>query len=234
MAFTRIGTCRTAGCLTLVLAFQVASGQTVTRPATITAVGTASVSATPDLARVDVSVSTQAATAQAAASANASQAGAMISALQALLGANASIKTVNYSLSPVYNNPPPGQSATIVGYTVSNTVEVALTDLTQIGKVIDTAISNGANRVQGVSFDLQDRNPPTAQALKMAAASARAQAEAIASGLNLHTGAVLQAVEGSGVSTPLVGVTAGAASTPIETGLVVVQASVTLEVAATP
>jgi uncharacterized protein YggE len=203
------------------------------RPASITAVGTASVSVAPDLARVDVGVFTQGATAQDASTANASQASTIITALQALLGGGANIKTINYSLSPVYNNPPPGQNATIIGYSVSNTVEITLTDLSKIGKTIDTAIQSGANRVQGISFDLQDRNPPTAQALKAAAINARAQADAIAAGLNVHTGAVLHASEGVNTSTPVVGLGAAAPTTPVQTGLVVIQASVTLEVALT-
>lgn len=207
--------------------------QTSVRPASITAVGTAAVSVAPDLARVDVSVFTQGATAQDASTANAAQAGTIITALQSLLGGGANIKTIDYTLSPVYNNPPPGQNATVIGYSVSNTVEVTLTDLSKIGKTIDTAIQSGANRVQGITFDLQDRNPPTAQALKAAAINARAQADAIAAGLNVHTGAVLHASEGVNTSTPVVGVTASAPATPVQTGLVVIQASVTLEVALT-
>jgi hypothetical protein len=203
------------------------------RPSSITSVGTASVSVAPDLARVDVGVFTQGATAQDASTANASQASTIITALQALLGGGANIKTINYSLSPVYNNPPPGQNAIIIGYSVSNTVEATLTDLSKIGKTIDTAIQSGANRVQGISFDLQDRNPPTAQALKAAAINARAQADAIAAGLNVHTGAVLHASEGVNTSTPVVGVATAAPTTPVQTGLVVIQASVTLEVALT-
>ena len=204
--------------------------------ASITAVGSASVSVTPDLARVDVGIVTQGATAQQATTANATQAGAVITALQGVLGANANIKTVGFSLSPVYNNPPAGQNATIIAYSVSNTVEVTLTDLTVIGKVIDTAITSGANRVQGVSFDLQDRNPPTAQALKLAAARARGQADAIASGLNVHTGPVVRASEGFNLTSPSSPLAAagGGSATPIETGLVVVQASVTIEVLITP
>jgi len=205
--------------------------QAPSRPASITAVGTATVSVTPDLARVDVSIATQAATAQDATQQNATQASAVITAVQNLVGMNTSVKTINFYLSPVYNNPPPGQNATIIGYMVTNTVEVTLTDLTQIGKVIDTSIQAGANRVQGISFDLQNRDPIVAQALKLAAASARAQADAIASGLNLHTGAVLHASEGVNTSASVApGVAAPAQTTPIETGLVVVQASVTLEV----
>ena len=209
--------------------------QAPARPASIVAVGDATVSATPDLARVSVGVVTQAATADDATTQNAAQAGAMISALQALLGTSASIKTISYYLSPVYNNPPAGQSATLIGYTVTNTVEVTLMDLSLVGKAIDTAIQSGGNRVQGVSFSLQDRTPVVAQALKTAAAHARTEADAIASGLNVHTGAVLHASEGVNTAYPVQsGPVAAATPTPIETGLVVVQASVTLEVAITP
>jgi len=221
----------------IVLTLPAASwAQLPARPASITAVGSATVSATPDLARVDISVVTQGATAQDATVANATQAGAVITALQGFVSSNSNIKTVSYYLSPVYNNPPPGQSATIIGYMVTNTVEVTLTDLSQVGKLIDTAIQSGATRVQGISFDLQDRNQVIAQALKSAASRARAQADAIASGLNVHTGAVLHASEGVNTATPMpLGAAAAAAPmTPIETGLVVVQASVTLEVTITP
>jgi len=224
---------------TMIMALGLAAAswaQIPARPASITAVGSATVSVTPDMARVDISVVTQAVTAQDATVANATQATAVISALQNFVSSSSNIKTVSYYLSPVYNNPPPGQTASIIGYMVTNTVEVTLIDLSQVGKVIDTAIQSGANRVQGISFDLQDRNPVIAQALKSAAARARAQADAIASGLNVHTGTVIHASEGvnNATSMPLGAATAAAPTTPVETGLVVMQASVTLEVAITP
>jgi len=200
--------------------------------ASITAVGEASFSASPDLARVDIGVVTQAANAQDATVQNATQASAVITALQGLLGSNASIKTISYSVSPVYNNPPAGQNPSIVAYMVSNVVEVTISDLTQTGKVIDTAIQSGANRVQGISFDLQDRNPLIAQALKAAATRARSQADAIASGLNVHTGSVLHATESVSSPGPVYAGIA-ATSTPIQTGQITVQASVTVEVAIT-
>jgi uncharacterized protein YggE len=219
----------------LLLAFwftAILSAQAPSKPASITAVGQATVSATPDLAQVNVGVNTQAATAQDATTTNATQAANVIAALQGLLGASATIKTISYSLSPVYNNPLPGQNSTIVGYMVTNIVQASLKDLTQIGKAIDTAIQSGANNVQGVSFSLQDQSPVQAQALKMAAATALTQAGAIAAGLNVHTGAVLRAVEALNAYPLPIGVAGAAANTtPIETGLVVVQASVTLEVA---
>lgn len=212
----------------------IALAQNTAHPASITAVGTASVSVQPDLALVDVGVFTQGATAQEASQSNADLANKVITALQSLLGSSATIKTVNYSLSPVYNNPGPGQNAMIIGYAVNNTVQVKLTDLSKIGQTVDTAIQSGANRVQGISFDLQDRNPPTAQVLKAAAVSATSQAAAIAAGLNVHVGAVLHASEGVNTNPGVVGVAAGPVATPIQPGLLVIQASVTLEVAITP
>ena len=224
-----------AGKLVVVLAFAATSwAQVPSGPASITAVGDATVSVPPDLARVSFGVVTQSATAQDAAAGNATRTAAVVSALQGLVRSNTNIKTISYSLSPVYNNPPAGQSPVIVGYTVTNTVEVTLFDLTQIGKVIDTAIQSGANRVQGIAFDLQDRNPVIAQALKTAATTARGQADAIAAGLKVQTGAVLHASEGVNVTRPLLAVAPVASSTPVETGVVVVQASVTLEVAIVP
>lgn len=211
--------------------------QPAARPASITAVGSSSISVPPDLARVDLGVYTQGPTAQAASQANAALANTVIMALQSLLGSSATIQTVNYSLSPIYNNPAPGQPATIIGFSVNNTVEATLTDLSKIGATVDTAIQSGANSVQGISFDLQDRNPPTAQALKAAAASAMSQAAAIAAGLNVHTGSVLHASEGVTLVPQVVGVAApvaGPVTTPVQTGLVVIQASVTLEVVLTP
>jgi len=208
--------------------------QTSTGPASITAVGEASASASPDLARIDIGVVTQAAIAQDATVANASQTGAVITALQGLLGSNANIKTISYSVSPVYNNPPAGQTASIVAYTVTNVIEVTISDLTQTGKVIDTAIQSGANRIQGISFDIQDRNPLMAQAVKAAAGRARSIADAIAAGLNVHTGAVLHAHESVNSPIPYVGIAAAGPTTPIQTGQITVQASVTVEFAIAP
>ena len=94
---------------------------------------------------------------------------------------------------------------------------------------IDTGIQSGANRVQGVSFGLRDRSGPVARALKTAASMARSQANAIAAGLYVTTGAVLHASEGVNLASPTAapGATAGV-PTPIETRMVVIQASVTI------
>lgn len=218
------------------LAFAIVVNAQTTTPVqrrSITAVGNATVSTTPDKALVDVGVSTQAATAQDASTRNATQVSSVLSAMRVVLGAAADIKTVSYSLSPVYNNPQPGQNATIIGYVATNVVEATVTDLTVIGKVIDVSIAAGANRVQGIQFGLQNPDPVQAQALKAAATSALAQANAIASGLGVHTGNVIHASEGVNYVAPQqlsLGAATPAATTPVEPGLIQVQGVVTIEV----
>lgn len=201
----------------------------------VRAVGDATVSVKPDQAKIQFSVVTTAATAQEAADRNAGQVNAVLAALGSILGPNPNLQTLSYSLSPNYNSPRDGSQPMIIGYSASNTVEATLSDLSVIGKTIDTGIQAGANRVQGLRFSVKDDQPIRAQALKMATAQAKAHADAMASGIGLKTGAAISIQEGVGVTIePVRGVAAPTATTPIETGLVDVHATVTLDVELTP
>jgi uncharacterized protein YggE len=199
----------------------------------IGAFGEATVSVKPDQAKIQFSVVTQAASAQDAANQNASQVTALLTALSSVLGPNADIKTLSYSLSPNYNYPPGGGQPILLGYTASNTVLVTMSDLSLIGKVIDTGIQAGGNRVQGLQFGLKDDQPIRLQALKLATVQAKAHADAMASGLNLRTGAPISIQEGAFVNIQPVnrlGTATPNVQTPIETGVVDVRATVTLEI----
>lgn len=199
-------------------------------PPSVRATGTATVHAQPDKAELNVGVVTQAATAQAAADQNATSTTAMLSALKAVLGANGTIHTVGYSISPRYSNTNP---SVITGYIVSNTVQVNTVNLNRVGPLIDAANRAGANNVGGITFGLQDPDPVLQQALGKATKTAMAHASAIAQGLGMKAGAVLSAQEGSTI-TPMRGEFAAAArATPIETGTVGVSATVTVRVALT-
>lgn len=81
------------------------------------------------------------------------------------------------------------------GYLSRNTIEVRLEDITRVGEVIDIAITNGANSVHGVRFDLKDRDSLEREALKRASADARARAEAAAAGAGATVGRVLRIEE---------------------------------------
>jgi uncharacterized protein len=83
------------------------------------------------------------------------------------------------------------------GYVARNTIQVRLDDITRVGEVIDLAITNGANSVHGVRFDLKERESLEREALRRAAADARARAEAAAAGAGASIGRVVRVEEPS-------------------------------------
>jgi uncharacterized protein YggE len=202
-----------------------------TAPGAIQAIGSATISVKPDQAQLAVGVVTQGATAQDAGQQNASLTTTVTNALNAVLGAAGTIQTISYSISPRYSTTQ-GQSSVIIGYTASNTVQATTTDLSLIGRLIDTANQAGANSIGNLSFSLQNPEPVMEQALGQAAKQAQAHANAIAAGLGAKTGVVISAQEGATMTPILTGVAAGGAAvpTPIQTGTVSVTASVTISV----
>lgn len=200
------------------------------RPA-VRATGTATIFATPDQAVVDAAVTTRAMTAQAAGSQNAAQTSAVLSALTQLLGSGANIKTINYSIAPNYNYPQGGGPPTLTGFTANNTVEVTLSAITTVGSVIDTAVQAGASSIGGIRFSLKDPEPSRRQALAQAAAVAKSHADAMATALGGSTGTIILLQENAAAQPVVVGVAAAptAATTPIESGLIEIDATVVLE-----
>ncbi len=191
------------------------------------------VSIRPDQVKVSVGVTNQAGTAQEAADQNATVTNNVLAALRQLLGATADIKTLGYSLNPIYSNTP-GANRPIIGYQATNTIEITLNDISLAGRVIDVSAQAGATNVNALRFGLRDPNPTRIQALRAAALQARQKAEAIATALGGRVGQVLIAEEGGSIS-PIpvdsrsVGFAAGATPTTIEAGTLEVRAYVAIE-----
>lgn len=203
---------------------------------TIQTTGEATVSAPPDRARLDIGVTTQAATSQAAAEQNAQKLAATLARLRGVLGQNADIRTIAYSLNPVYRYPREGGQPTITGYTATNIVRATIDDLTLVGRVIDAATQAGANQIQQLQFTLKDEQRVQAQALKEAAVKARQKAEAIADALNLRVLRIVTVSEGGQTVVPVREVAMAARvadavqTTPIEAGTIEIRASIGLVV----
>jgi uncharacterized protein YggE len=210
-----------------------AAQTTTTRRPYVRAQGEAVVSVRPDQAKVNVAVVTEATTAQAAAEDNANKTSAVFTALRSLLGAQAQIETAYYNLSPRYVYPRDGGQPSLVGYTATSITEVTLNDLGVVGRVIDTAIQAGANRIDSLRFRLRDEEPTRNQALMSAAQKARARAQAIATGVNARLGSIVSAEESAVYRIPEIdsrgGAGATAVTTPIEPGQLEVRATVTVE-----
>jgi len=216
------------------------NAQQITSPvSSIRVTGDALVTAKPERAQIDVGVLTQEKQSQNAVAQNARQLDSILNALHRLLGADADIKTINYTLSPDYQYRPIGGKPSISSYTALNVVRVTIEDLTRVGAVIDTATQAGANHVESVRYTVRDPQVLRSQAVREAALKARANAEVLASALNLkilRTLTVEETTEPLGPPDVPLGELrdAGPAPTPIQAGSFVVTANVqlTLEVAA--
>jgi uncharacterized protein len=202
--------------------------------------GDAKVTAKPDRVQIDIGATTRAASSQEAAVDNAREVDAVLAAVRKVAPA-AVLRTISYSLNPNYQYHPNGGEPTIDGYTATNVVQVTLDDLAKIGPVIDSAAKAGANHVQGIQFTLRDQDAVRAEALRQAAAKARAEAEVLAQALGLKIVRVLTVEETSPRVAPVrvfAGTPRAAAAavtpTPVEAGTLDVGAEVILSVEVSP
>lgn len=150
---------------------------------TISVTGTATVSVFPDLVNIQLGVDTQATTAQDAMNQNAQAMNTTASAIQSLGITNAEISTTDFTIQPVYNNtgpyPPYNEyKSEFVGYKVSNTLLIKTTKLGLAGKILDTAVGAGANRVDSVSYSLSPAKQQSIQNSLLASAIQDAQSRA--------------------------------------------------------
>ncbi len=176
---------------------------TVQQVRTISAQGNGFVYIVPDIAYINVGVRVDADEVSEALAANNVQANAIADALAALGVDKADIQTSNFNVYPMQDWGPDGQISRKY-YVVENTVFVTVRDLTKLGNLLDTVVSSGANTINGISFDVQDKSAAEAEARDKAIADARLEAEAIAAASGITLGDIQTVnVYTSGVVTPM-------------------------------
>jgi uncharacterized protein YggE len=143
------------------------------------------VMATPDLARLILEVETQAATAAAAGQENAKQTNALLAAVKPALGPDDKLRTLGYRLQPVHAYKDKSSPPEIKGYRAANQLEVKILDVARMGPVIDTAMKNGATRVNGPYWSHSRLEELQRQAAVNALERARRLAEALAQAAGL-------------------------------------------------
>lgn len=195
----------------------------------VKASGEATIAAKPDQAEISLGVDTDAATAEAAAEQNAVAARRVIDKIKQVLGGAGKIETRRYVVTPLYKREF-GQGH-ITGYRAVNTVLVKTGDLPMVPKILDGATAAGATQVGLVSFSLRNDAAVRAQVFAEAAQEARANAEAIASGLSLHVERVLEAEsvqEAGGIRPGFIAAQSVEVNTPIQPSSIEVRATVTV------
>ena len=157
--------------------------------ATLTVTGSASVTLKADYARVQVGVSTKAATVEEATALNGAAIRNVIAALTEAGIAEDDIATSNYSVYAEYDYSS-GESVQS-GFNVSNQLNVIIRDMTAIGATLDKATSAGANNVYNVEFLSTASDSARDEALTYAVKEAYRKAKLLASAAGLAPGSVI-------------------------------------------
>jgi len=169
-------------------------------PRTLSVSGEGEIRAAPDQSSLSAGVTTGAATAAQALAANSRAMNAVFATLKKLGIPDKDIQTSNFSLSPQYQVCKPGATCPqrIVGYQVSNNVNVTVENLDKTGPVLDALVSSGSNQIGDIGFSIHDTSALLKQAREAAVKDAidRGQTYARAAGVTL--GPILLIQEGGG------------------------------------
>jgi len=155
----------------------------------------------PDVATLSAGVVTQSADANAAMRANSAQMDKVMAAIRAAGIAERDVQTTGIGIFPQYRyveNQPPA----INGYQASNTVNVKVRDIDKLGKVLDALVANGANQINGPSFEIDQPDPVQDEARRNALKKAQDRAAMYAAALGKRVKRIVSISEGGGVDLP--------------------------------
>jgi len=199
---------------------------------TLTVNGSGKAFLSPDIAYITIGVHTEDKDAAKAVADNSAQAQKVAEALAAFNIDPQDIQTRNFSIYPRQEFDREGQPTETI-YVVDNSVYVTIRDLDQIGDILNAVVEAGANAINSVQFDVEDKSEALSAARKAAVADAKTQAQELAAAAGVELGPIqtintfggmppVPFVEGLGGGARL----AEAASVPVSPG----QLTLTVEV----
>lgn len=175
---------------------------------TVTVQGDGQATMAPDVARVSFTVENTKATVADAQAATTKQANAAIDAVKKLGVADKDVKTLSYNISPQYSYPNPCplgsicpdyiRAPKIIGYQVSETVQVTMRDLDKVGDLLSELGTLEVQNVNGPAFALDDPTAGYDAARADAIAKAKTQADLLAKQLGVRLGKIVNFSESSG------------------------------------
>lgn len=174
---------------------------------TITVQGSGQATLAPDVARVSFAVQNTAATVAEAQALTTKQANAAIAFVEEQGIAKKDTKTLSYNISPQYSYSttvctatqcPPSTAPKIIGYQVSETVQVTIRDLASVGTFLSGLGKLSVQNVNGPDFALDDATAGYAAARADAIQKAKVQASLLGEQLGVHVGKVVNFSESSG------------------------------------
>ena len=141
--------------------------------------GSGKVYLTPDVAYINIGVQSESENVAEALNMNNEQAQAVANALIGLGVAQEDIQTTAFNVYPQMQYSPMGEEMG-TKYMVDNTVYITVHDLQNLGTLLDTVVRSGANSINGISFDVTDKQSAISEARELAIQNAKSQAEELA------------------------------------------------------
>jgi uncharacterized protein YggE len=153
-------------------------------------VGTGRVFAAPDTALANLGVELEAPTLDQATKDARTRMDALLAKVKTLGVDAKDITTVSYYVNPISNQTGPNQLPKVIGYRVSNIVQVKIRKIDDVGKILDAAIGAGANSLQNLTFTVNDPSSFQQQARAQAVKDAMAKAKTLADAAGVSLGKV--------------------------------------------
>lgn len=199
--------------------------------------GEGKVSIKPDIAYINIGVETLDADAKKAQDTNRDTMNKVLTKLKSMGIEEKDIKTINYRVDQDidYSN----GKRKLLGYRVYNIARVTVRDMEKVGEILNAAYNEGANNIDGISFDVADRSEVYRQALEKAIDDAKSKAEVMAKQAGVKIGKPVGIYEGyqqdiiyrsyGGMKQAMDMDMEYSSAVPMETGELDIKANVTVE-----
>lgn len=163
--------------------------KTIQSQRTITVSAEGKVITAPDLATINFSVLTESKTAKEAQTKNTEKMNSVIEYLKSIGIESKDIKTTSYYLYPKYEYPN-GRSI-LVGYTLTNSVNIKTKKFDLIGEIISKSVELGINQVGDVQFSIENPDDLKAEAGEIAMKNAKEKASRLATQAGVSLGKII-------------------------------------------
>jgi hypothetical protein len=163
--------------------------------ATLTVQGEAEIMVPADRAVFSLAVVTEAGSSEQAMQLNTDRIEKVLAALRRAGLEEKEINTGQFTVSPRWSNRPhqvpEGWRPEIVGFSVTNRLQVKTIKLDSVGKLLGVAIRAGSNEVQGLHFDLADTRQYRQEAIRLATNRAHQDARVLADAAGSKLGRIM-------------------------------------------
>ncbi|MDO8492800.1 MAG: SIMPL domain-containing protein [bacterium] len=180
---------------------------------TVSFSGEGKVMAKPDIAMVEFSIITEAATSKAAQDDNSKKSQKITDFLKKQGVEDKDVKTTSYNIYPKYSYPSPiiynqsepsilpperdGQPK-IVGYQVTQSFQVKVRNFDKLSRIVDGLVSVGVNNVNNLGFSVEDPEKLKSEARAKAIADAKKKADELKNQIGIKLGKIVNFSEGFG------------------------------------